>query len=551
VNANATDSADTNGSEIFGTLQDVFSLHQKRSSGMIPEQVVAAFAIMAIDAVSAMHECGVVHNNIGMDSFLVVKRNDASSTKRKKDDQRDEWFLQLIGFGDKAVVLTCHEHACRKSHYEHDYNCLANVIHQLVTGGVGITFNINQDGYVEFASKQFINGNLFLRGALSWCALMDALLGIGDVQQSDTSNQFRLAYPINPLQLVNEDDAPNKRLYQFGWSSRMLQELLLSTQNDSFSTFLEELCSLNSRFVLPNVSLDIFARSESSNNQTFEFATQLKIAKDNESLRRGFAQREAKLEADALALEDRESNHRGRDAKLKVDLQNCERLHKSILKKEREVQMKEDQLVQKYFEQEERLNRMNHDILLREQRLQERIRQFEESKQHPHEHREEPVSQHSNARSSYNSSGLKRKNESLHQTPPPMNSSFQSLENNVSREVPSSQNKRRRSRTNSNLLEQLTPPPHSKSNTTNENETNYEEYPQQELNNSELYAGMKQQEEHESSQESRFSFQEGSSQKRKRGNRGKSPVASQLDSLQSLPRSPKKQPKKVFIAFEE
>jgi hypothetical protein len=42
-----------------------------------------------------------------------------------------------------------------------------------------------------------------------------------------------------------------------------------------------------------------------------------------------------------------------------------------------------------------------------------------------------------------------------------------------------------------------------------------------------------------------------SSQKRKR-NRGKSPVPLQLDSLQSLPKSPKKQPpKKVFIGFEE
>eukprot|EP00984_Skeletonema_dohrnii_P000482 scaffold165_cov106-Skeletonema_dohrnii-CCMP3373.AAC.7 len=530
----------SDGVEIFGTLQDVFSLHQNRSSGMIPEPVVSSFALMAIEAVSAMHACGVVHNNIGMDSFLVAKRVE-------KNAQQDEWFLQMIGFGDKSIVLTCHEHDCKQTHYEHDYNCLANIIHQLLTGGIGITFTMkNRDGSVEFASKQFISGNLFLRGALSWCALMDALLGIGDVRRSNTSDQLRLAYPVNLLQLANEDDAPNRRLYQFGWSSRMLQELL-STQNDGLFTFLEVLCTLNSRFVLPNVNLESFACSPSPDNQTFEFATQLRIAKESESRHREFAQKEAKLEANALALEERESHHRGRAAQLKVDLQNNDRLHKSISKREREVQMREDQMAENMSQEEERLNRMKQAILLKEQRLEERIRQLEESKQRPREHREEQaVSKHSNARSPHNSSSLKRKNESLHQTPPPMHSNFQSLENDNS-EMLSSQSKRRRSRINSNL-EQLTPP-QFKSDTNGMTNSN-EEYPRQELNNSELYAEMKQQPHHESSQESRFS-QESSSQKRKRGNRGKSPLALQLDSLQSLPKSPKKQPKKVFIAFEE
>ena len=176
---------------------------------------------------------------------------------------------------------------------------------------------------------------------------------------------------------------------------------------------------------------------------------------------------------------------------------------------------------------------MKDDILLREQHLEEKIRLFE---QHPHE-REEPVS-YSNSRSPHNSVGYKRKNESiLHQTPPPMNSKFQSLEN--SGEMTSSQNKRRRSRSNSHL-EQMTP----QSNTNDMTNSN-EEYPRQELNE-----GIGLQQHHESSQESMTS----SSQKRKRS-RGKSPVPLPLDSLQSLPKSPnpKKQPppKKVFIGFEE
>ena len=530
------------GVEIFGTLQDVFSLHQNRSSGMIPEPVVASFALMAIEAVSAMHACGVVHNNVGMDSFLVAKGVD-------KNSQQDQWFLQMIGFGDKSIVLTCHETDCNQTHYEHDYNCLANVIHQLLSGGIGITFTVNRDGSIEFASKQFIIGNLFLRGALSWCALLEALLGIvGDVQKSDNpDHQFRLAYPVNLLQLANEDDAPNKRHYQFGWSSRMLQELQ-STQNDSLFTFLEALCTFNSRFVLPNVNLKSFACRPSSDNQTFEFATQLRIAKENEILRRGFAQKEAKLEADALALEERESHQCVRIAQLKVDAEKNNKLLKSLSKREHEMQMREKQMAQKFSEEKERLNRMKQAISLREQRLEERIRQLEESKQSPRESLEEPaVLKHSHSRSPHNSSSLKRKNESLHQTPPPMHSNFQSLENSHSK-TPSSQNKRRRSRVNSNL-EQLTPP-QFKSTSNDMMDNNDEEYSQQELlNDSELYADMKQ---HESSQESRFS-QESSSQKRKRGNRGKSPVALQLDSLQSLPKSPKKQqqPKKVFIAFEE
>ena len=206
-------------------------------------------------------------------------------------------------------------------------------------------------------------------------------------------------------------------------------------------------------------------------------------------------------------------------------------------------------MAEKMSQEEERLNRMKQAILLKEQHLEERIRRLEESKQRPREHCEEQaVSNHSIARSPHNSSSLKRKNESLHQTPPPNHSNFQSLEHDNSKML-SSQSKRRRSRINSNL-EQLTPPQFKPD--TNGMTNSNEEYPRQELNNSELYAEMKQQPHHESSQESRFS-QESSSQKRKRGNRGKSPLALQLDSLQSLPKSPKKQkqPKKVFIAFEE
>ena len=528
VNANSTDSADV---EIFGTLQDVFSLHQNQSSGMIPEHIVASFALMAAEAVSAMHSCGVVHNNLGMDSFLVAKRVDASPARKKKSSrqQRDEWFLQLIGFGDKSIVLSCHEHACEQTHYEHDYNCLGNIVHQLLTGGIGITFAMSNDGSVEVASKQFIKGNLFLRGALSWCALINALLGIGDVQKSSTSDQFRLDYPVNLLQLANEEESPDKRLYQFGWSARMLQELLSSTQKDSLSDFMGDLCTFNSRFVLPNVSLDTFARCQSSGNQTFELATEIKNAEDNEKRHREFSLKEAKLEADSLALAERESNCRARAAQLKVDLQNSERLRQSILKKEREVQVREDQIIQKYAEEEERLKRMKDDLLLREQRLEEKIRQ---SEQYSHKH-EETISYSKSP--SHNSVGYKRKNESnlLHQTPPPMNAYFQSLGSNG--EMSSSQKKRRRSRSSS-YLEQMTP---------NNMENSNEEYPEQELNEG---IGQNQQQ-HESSQESMMSS---SSQKRKR-NRGKSPLPLQLDSLQSLPKSPKKQPppKKVFIGFEE
>jgi hypothetical protein len=172
---------------------------------------------------------------------------------------------------------------------------------------------------------------------------------------------------------------------------------------------------------------------------------------------------------------------------------------------------------------------MKDDLLLREQRLEEKIRQ---SEQYSHK-REETISYSKSP--SHNSVGYKRKNESnlLHQTPPPMNAYLQSSGSNG--EMSSSQKKRRRSRSSS-YLEQMTP---------NNMENSSEEYPEQELNEG---IGQNQQQ-HESSQESMMSS---SSQKRKR-NRGKSPLPLQLDSLQSLPKSPKKQPppKKVFIGFEE
>ena len=543
VNAVANDPADNaDDTEIFGTLNDVFTLHQKRSSGMIPEPVIASFALMAIEAVSAMHAYGVVHNNIGLDSFLVVQRG---SSLTKNNVHLDGWCLQLIGFNTSSLIRTYNDQNCDQTHYEHDYNCLANVIHQLLTGGNQITFNIKGDESVEFTSKQFLSGNMFLRGALSWCALIDALLGIGDAQRNETSDQsFRVNYPVDFVQHVSEDDAPNKRFYQFGWSCRMLVELQ-STKTDGLSTFLQELSALNSRFLLSNVKLDTYTYNSSPHNQTFEFATQLRIANENKRRVFEFARKAAEFEEVAVALERRESHLRDQTAQLKIDSETNERLQKSLLERQRQLEMRENEIAHKLAGEEERLKRMKQTLLLREQRLEQRIRQIKEGKQYTLDHHDEQDPHHSYP--SLNSNGLKRKSENLHHTPPSTNSKFQSLgESNEDEEI--AFQKRRRLGT-VHYDEPCEPPPLKWD--TNGVTKEEEVCPQQELNCSESESDSDlTAQQNESSQESRFS-QGSSSQKRKRVNRGKSPLALKLDSLQSLPKSPKKQPKKVFVAFEE
>ncbi|KAL7527596.1 hypothetical protein ACHAXR_002030, partial [Thalassiosira sp. AJA248-18] len=365
VDARQSDSHDDETLEVFGTLQDVFSLHQQyQSSGMIPEQVIALLCLQAIKAVSAMHACRVVHNDIVLDSFLVVKRVQKKARRKKVENEADTWFLQLKCFGYKSRVLNC-EQQCQEGHYEHDYHCLANVIHLLLTGGSEITLNTMPHGPVEFTSKAFIKGNLFLRGALSWCSLIDALVCSGEMSPTRDSTPFKLHYPFNALNLATSEPDGDNRTHQFRWSCRVLQEL--SASGDGLAGFLEGLCPHNSRFIFPDINLATFVYSVDADRQSFACYTSTEQTVEH------LMQKETKLQVDTLALAQRETEYQEKVKRF----EHSKADHQSILKRESEIRMKEKELLQReqtHALEVLRLEKMEKDLLLRESRLEQRMR---------------------------------------------------------------------------------------------------------------------------------------------------------------------------------
>ncbi len=354
--------------EIFGSLQDVFALHQQhQTSGMIPEKVVALWSLQAIEAVAAMHSCGIVHNDIGLDSFLVVKRSHPSRGKKKEKHHSEcegSWFLQVTGFGNKAVVLDCHEQH-EDSDYAHDYRCLANVIHCFLTGGVEISLNTSRSGSVEFTSKAFIKGNLFLRGALSWCSLIDALMCVGELTPGNNKNEgrFRLEYPVNVLNLTASDDRGDSRKDQFVWSCRILQDL---ADDKKLADFVNELCSYNPRFIHPDRNLSCFVCNTHDGHESFACFT------SNAETVYQLMERECKLQADTSAMAQR-------DAELIEKLAQFEQSkseHQKMLARESEYQLKENELLRRekaHAQEVQRFETMKEDFNLRQRRLEQRL----------------------------------------------------------------------------------------------------------------------------------------------------------------------------------
>jgi len=263
-------SQSVSGLEIFGTLQDVFTLHkQSLSSGAIPEQVIALFALKAIEAVGTMHQCGVAHNDLSLDSFILVRQSTSSGRKKKKKGH-ESYGIQIVGFGYKSVV---HD-AVSRSNVEHDYSSLGNVIHLLLTGGVEISLaRVGQ--LVQFTSKPFIQGNQFLRGSATWCNIIDSLICIGEnTQHGNESNEnernksFRIRCPLDPSMASAESQS---REHQFVWSCRTLQDLSLQ-QEPMLASFLDGLRPHNPRFIQSAVDLSSITYGENNTRLSFQLS---------------------------------------------------------------------------------------------------------------------------------------------------------------------------------------------------------------------------------------------------------------------------------------
>ena len=256
--------------EIFGTLQDIFTLHkQSLFSGAIPEQVIALFALQAIEAVGTMHQCGVTHNDLNLDSFILVRQSSSSGRKKKKKTEGHEGYrLQITGFGYKSVVYAASQSdaAC----LQHDYSSLGNVIHLLLTGGVEVAL-ARVGELVEFTSKPFIKGNQFLRGSETWCNLIDSLMCIGENtphgNEKNKALTIRCPLDLSAMASAAENEAESRE-YQFVWSCRTLQDLS-SQQESVLSSFLDGLRSHNPRFIQPAVDLSSIIYGENDARHSF------------------------------------------------------------------------------------------------------------------------------------------------------------------------------------------------------------------------------------------------------------------------------------------
>ncbi|KAL7508593.1 hypothetical protein ACHAXN_005684 [Cyclotella atomus] len=354
---------------IFGTLQDLFDLHRKHQHGPIHESVVAHLTVQALEAVSAMHACRVAHNDLSLDSFLIVR-------SRSDDDGDSEygWHIQLIGFGYNSIVLECQEQdsiSCNEDHFGHDYNCLANVIHLLLTGGMPIAVT-EVFGQMEFTTKTFLKSNLFLRGALSWCALLDALMCTGD--NDFDSNPIRIEHPLDMFDVKACDTYPKCRKNQISWSCRMLHEI--SSTNISLASFLKSLCRYNPRFLLSNVQLTTFSYSATTSRHSFILCQPPKApassypgTKDSDRLQAHFSERER-------ALAHREATFHSQLPSIQDALQENRALRDSNIEAERRIRQKEGDIIRR----EERvvtelrnIQKLKEELLARERLLELRI----------------------------------------------------------------------------------------------------------------------------------------------------------------------------------
>lgn len=355
--------------QIFGTLQDLFDLHRKHQYGHIHESVLARLAIQALEAVSAMHACRVAHNDLSLDSFLIVKSSSDDV------DSEDDWHIQIIGFGYNSIVLDCQHQesiSCNGDHFGHDYSCLAYVIHLLLTGGMPIAL-VEVFGHVEFTTKTFIKSNLFLRGALSWCALLDALMCTGD-KDFDT-NPIQVGHPLDMFDVKEFDTYPKCRKSQISWSCRMLHEI--SSTNISLSSFVKGLCRYNPRFILPSVPPATFSFGTSDIRQSFILcqppdapASSHSGTKDSNNLQAHLSERER-------ALAHREATFHSQLQSIEDALQGDRALRNSNIEAERRIRKKEGDVLRREEEvavQLRHIEKLKEELLAKERLLELRMR---------------------------------------------------------------------------------------------------------------------------------------------------------------------------------
>ena len=167
--------------DVIGTLEDVMHMHARFNIGQLPESISAHLVSQVLQCVGTLHRAGVTHNDLGLDSFLLVRR---------KLGGEQDWFLVCTGLGSKAIVCksptgnTTKDSARgskgrRRSPFKRDLYGVANIAHLLLSGGSPLAWKRSVSESIELQSTHAYS-SIFMRGQLAWESLFQTLLNPTD-----------------------------------------------------------------------------------------------------------------------------------------------------------------------------------------------------------------------------------------------------------------------------------------------------------------------------------------------------------------------------------
>jgi serine/threonine protein kinase len=165
--------------DVMGTLEDIMHMHARFNIGPLPESISAHIISQVLQCVGTLHRAGVTHNDLGLDSFLLVRR---------KLGGEQEWYLVCTGLGAKAIV--CKDPVGKRGDknrkrwpFNRDLYGVANIAHLLLSGGSPLAWKRDVSGSIALQSTHAYS-SIFMRGKLTWECLFQTLLNPMDETSS-------------------------------------------------------------------------------------------------------------------------------------------------------------------------------------------------------------------------------------------------------------------------------------------------------------------------------------------------------------------------------
>ena len=185
--------------EMLGTLDELLDAQALYNHGGIPESVTAWLVLQILLIFKQVHESGISHNNLSLDSLLLTRKYDSMN-----------WNLLLTGFGSKGSMNAGKNQDDWS--FLSDLKGIAKIAWTLLSGGM--PFSYSNEGIMRVLdNKSFITSNRFLRGKLFWDELFQTLLNPPVASQGlhsskDWSNLANTLNLLNMMFPISNGDTP-------------------------------------------------------------------------------------------------------------------------------------------------------------------------------------------------------------------------------------------------------------------------------------------------------------------------------------------------------